>query len=99
MEKRCLITGITGQDGSFISELLLEKGYEVYGMKRRTSGDGYGNIKHLLGQVNIIEGDILDQISLNNIINDIKPNEVYHLAAQAHVATSLTQPLYTADCS
>jgi GDPmannose 4,6-dehydratase len=98
MKKRtAFVTGVCGQDGSYLSELLLEKNYEVYGLKRRTSGDGYNNAKHLLDSVNIVEGDLSDQTSLNNIIKEIKPDEVYNLAAQSHVGTSFKQPLYTAD--
>ena len=97
--KRALITGCTGQDGSYLAELLLDKGYEVYGLKRRTSGDGYGNIAHLLGDIQIIEGDMLDQFSLNYVAKEIKPDECYHLAAQSHVRTSFDQPLYTAECT
>jgi GDPmannose 4,6-dehydratase len=97
--KKALITGVTGQDGSYLAELLLGKGYEVIGLKRRTSNEGYGNIVHLLKHIRIIEGDLLDQSSLNNIVKEAKPDEVYHLAAQSHVGTSFTQPLYTADCT
>ena len=97
--KKALITGITGQDGSYLTELLLKKGYEVVGLKRRTSNEGYGNVVHLLNDIKIIEGDLLDQSSLNYIVKETKPDEVYHLAAQSHVGTSFTQPLYTADCT
>src|ERR1700679_3409908 len=98
-KKKALITGISGQDASYLAELLLEKDYEVYGLKRRTSGDGYGNSSHLLKDIVVIEGDLLDQSSLNYIIKDIQPDECYHLAAQSHVATSFSQPLYTGDCT
>lgn len=98
-DKRALCTGITGQDGSYLAELLLNKGYEVYGLKRRTSSDGYGNVAHLLNDIKIVEGDLLDQSSINYIIKEIMPTEIYHLAAQSHVATSFSQPLYTADCT
>jgi len=99
MKKRALITGVTGQDGSYIAELLLDKGYEVYGLKRRTSNEGYGNVAHLLNDITIIEGDLLDQVSLNGVVKDIKPDELYHLAAQSHVGTSFKQPLYTAEAT
>lgn len=97
--KKALITGITGQDGSYLAELLLGKGYDVIGLKRRTSNEGYGNAVHLLNDVRIIEGDLLDQSSLNHLIKETRPDEVYHLAAQSHVGTSFTQPVYTADCT
>jgi GDPmannose 4,6-dehydratase len=97
MKKRALITGITGMDGSHIADLLLEKGYEVFGMKRRTSTDGYDNIKHLLGEVAILEGDLIDQSSLNYVIKETQPDEIYHLAAQSMVGTSFSQPLLTAE--
>jgi GDPmannose 4,6-dehydratase len=98
-KKRALITGVTGQDGSYIAELLLSKNYDVYGLKRRTSSEGYGNVVHLLNEIKIIEGDLLDQTSLNSAVKEIKPDECYHLAAQSHVKTSFDQPLYTADCT
>lgn len=98
-KKRALITGVTGQDGSYIAELLLNKNYDVYGLKRRTSSEGYGNVAHLLSDIKIIEGDLLDQTSLNSAAKEIKPDECYHLAAQSHVKTSFDQPLYTADCT
>lgn len=99
MGKRALISGVTGQDGSYLAELLLDKGYDVVGFKRRTSNEGYGNAAHLLSDIRIIEGDLLDQSSLNYLIKEARPDEVYHLAAQSHVGTSFTQPLYTADCT
>lgn len=99
VKKTALITGVTGQDGSYLAELLLEKDYAVYGMKRRTSGEGYGNVSHLLNSVKIIEGDLLDQTSLNYVFKNVRPDECYHLAAQSHVKTSFDQPLYTADCT
>lgn len=98
-KKRALVTGASGQDGSYLCELLLEKDYEVFGLKRRTSGEGYGNVSHLLGNIKIIEGDLLDQVSLNSVIKEVRPDEVYHLAAQSHVGTSFSQPLYTADAT
>lgn len=98
-KKRCVITGICGQDGSYLAELLLSKNYEVYGLKRRTSNDGYDNIAHLLNKLTIIEGDLLDQSSLNYLIKEVQPQECYHLGAMSHVGTSFNQPLYTADCT
>ena len=99
MTKRALITGATGQDGSYLCELLLEKGYEVYGMKRRTATDGYENIAHLLHDITVVEGELLDQSSLSHIVKQVKPHECYHLAAQSHVGTSFKQPIYTAEAT
>jgi GDPmannose 4,6-dehydratase len=98
MTKRLgLITGITGQDASYLSELLLEKDYKVYGIKRRSSTDTTWRIEHLLDNPNleIIEGDITDAASVNNIVGKIKPDELYNLAAMSHVYTSFEQPAYT----
>lgn len=95
--KRVLITGITGQDGSYLAEFLLEKNYEVYGIIRRKSIVDYGNAKHLLGKVNFIYGDITDISSIINIIKNVQPDEVYNLAAQSFVGTSWEQPIITAD--
>lgn len=94
---KALITGITGQDGSYLAELLLEKGYEVYGIVRRKSGMDYGNSKHLIGKVKFIYGDMTDIVSLINIIKEVQPDEVYNLAAQSFVGTSWSQPELTAD--
>jgi GDPmannose 4,6-dehydratase len=99
MKKRALITGICGQDGSWLTELLLSKDYDVFGLKRRTSSPGFGNISHLLDQVTLIDGDLLDQISLNNAIKISAPDEIYHLGAQSHVGTSFKQPSYTMECT
>lgn len=98
-QKTALVTGITGQTGSYAAELLLEKGYKVYGMKRRTSTNTLENIKHIKNEITIIEGDLSDQISLNKIVKDIKPNELYSYGAQAHVKVSFNQPELTADIS
>lgn len=97
MIKTALITGITGQDSSYLSELLLEKNYKVYGLKRRTSTDTTWRINHLLNNPNfeIIEGDITDSSSVNTIVGKIKPDELYNLAAMSHVYTSFEQPTYT----
>lgn len=92
---KALITGITGQDGSYLAELLLEKGYTVYGLIRRLSTPNTTNISHL--NIGLIEGDITDQSSINSAISLIKPDEVYNLAAQSFVGTSWTQPTLTAD--
>jgi len=95
--KRALITGITGQDGSYLAELLLEEGYEVYGMMRRTATDTTVNIAHLLDKINLIEGDLLDQTSLIDVVDEVRPAEVYNLAAQSFVPTSWTQPILTGE--
>ncbi len=92
-----LITGITGQDGSYLAELLLEKGYSVVGIVRRTSHDSYERIGHLLDKVSILPADLLDQHSLTSVIGDVKPDEIYNLAAQSFVPTSWTQPVLTGE--
>lgn len=97
MTKTALITGITGQDGSYLSELLLEKGYEVYGLVRRLSTPNISRIEHLMDKINFIEGDLTDQSSLDNAMKTIKPDEVYNLAAQSFVGTSWNQPVLTGD--
>jgi GDPmannose 4,6-dehydratase len=97
MTKSALITGITGQDGSYLSELLLEKGYKVYGLIRRLSTPNLARIEHILDQVELIEGDLTDQSSINNALKESQPCEVYNLAAQSFVATSWNQPVLTGD--
>jgi GDPmannose 4,6-dehydratase len=92
-----LITGITGQDGSYLAELLLGKGYRVVGVVRRTSHDSYERIQHLVGKVEIVAADLLDQHSLQTVIKDARPDEVYNLAAQSFVPTSWTQPVLTGE--
>lgn len=96
-QRVALITGITGQDGSYLAELLLEKGYKVYGMVRRASVDKYERIEHILNQVELIQGDLLDQSSLISLLQKTKPQEVYNLAAQSFVPTSWNQPILTAE--
>lgn len=95
--KRALITGITGQDGSYLAELLLEKGYEVYGIWRRKSVVDYGNVEHIKDKIKFIYADMTDIVSLINAVKISRPDEVYNLAAQSFVATSWEQPLSTAD--
>lgn len=95
MAKNALITGITGQDGSYLAELLLEKGYKVYGLRRRTSTPMMDNIEHIRNEIEFIEGDLLDQGSLVNAIQISNPDEVYNLAAQSFVGTSWDQPSLT----
>ncbi len=95
--KKALITGITGQDGSYLSELLLEKGYEVYGIVRRSSLSNTGRIDHIIDKLHIYDGDLCDSTSLIRIINDVKPDEIYNLAAQSHVQVSFDVPEYSGD--
>ena len=95
MTKNALVTGITGQDGSYLAELLLEKGYKVYGLRRRTSTPMMDNIEHIKNEIEFIEGDLLDQGSLVNAVKLANPDEVYNLAAQSFVGTSWDQPSLT----
>ena len=95
--RTALITGITGQDGSYLAELLLEKGYEVVGVVRRTSHDSYERIGHLLERLHIVPADLLDQHSLTGVVRDARPHEVYNLAAQSFVPTSWAQPVLTGE--
>ena len=92
-----LITGITGQDGSYLAELLLEQGYKVIGMVRRTSTINFDRIRHFQEKVEIVQGDLLDQMSLISILQEYRPSEVYNLAAQSFVPTSFTQPVLTGE--
>lgn len=95
--RKALITGITGQDGSYLAELLLEKGYEVYGIMRRKSVVDYGNVEHVKDKIHFIYADMTDSISLINAMKIAMPDEVYNLAAQSFVATSWEQPIATAE--
>jgi len=97
MPKRALITGITGQDGSYLAELLLEKGYEVHGMVRRSSEEKFERIAHLRERVPLHQGDLLDQFSLAALLSEVQPDEVYNLAAQSFVPTSWNQPVLTTE--
>ena len=94
---RALITGITGQDGSYLAEHLLAKGYEVIGMVRRTSHHSYERIEHLIPRIRIVAADLLDQHSLTMVLQDAQPDEIYNLAAQSFVPTSFTQPVLTGE--
>jgi GDPmannose 4,6-dehydratase len=94
---KALITGITGQDGSYLAEFLLAKGYEVYGVVRRTSHHSYERIDHLIPRVQIVAADLLDQHSLTMVMQEVQPDEVYNLAAQSFVPTSFTQPVLTGE--
>ncbi len=97
MLKRALITGITGQDGSYLAELLLAKGYEVHGMVRRSSSENFERIDHLREKVKLHQGDLLDQYSLSSMLEAAQPDEVYNLAAQSFVPTSWSQPVLTGE--
>jgi GDPmannose 4,6-dehydratase len=97
MAKRALITGITGQDGSYLAELLLEKGYEVYGAVRRASTTNFWRLEHLLDRIVLKPADLLDQLSLIRLIDDVKPDELYNLAAMSFVPASWDQPMLTGE--
>jgi GDPmannose 4,6-dehydratase len=94
---KALITGITGQDGSYLAEHLLAKGYEVFGVVRRTSHHSYERIDHLIPRVTIVAADLLDQHSLTTVLQEVQPDEVYNLAAQSFVPTSFSQPVLTGE--
>jgi GDPmannose 4,6-dehydratase len=96
-QKTALITGITGQDGSYLAELLLEEGYRVVGMTRRTSTDVHERIRHIAEKIEFYSGDLLDQSSITAIVADVRPNEIYNLAAQSFVPASFTQPVLTGE--
>ena len=95
--KSALITGITGQDGSYLAEFLLEKGYQVIGMVRRTSTLNFQRIKHIQDRIELVQGDLLDEVSLMSILREHRPQEVYNLAAQSFVQTSWQQPVFTGE--
>jgi GDPmannose 4,6-dehydratase len=97
VKRKAFITGITGQDGSYLAEILLEKDYEVYGMVRRSSTFNRSRIDHLYGQLELVYGDLGDGSSLNQLMRTIRPDEVYNLGAQSHVRVSFDIPEYTAD--
>src|SRR6267142_1313608 len=97
MPKRALITGVTGQDGSYLAEWLLEKGYEVHGMVRRSSTENFERIAHLNGRVRLHQADLLDQLSLIDALRVVRPDEVYNLAAMSFVPTSWQQPVLTGE--
>ncbi|HEX3234503.1 MAG TPA: GDP-mannose 4,6-dehydratase [Gemmatimonadales bacterium] len=94
---KALITGVTGQDGSYLAELLLQKGYEVVGVVRRTSHHSYERIEHLLDRIEVVAADLLDQHSLTVVLQESRPDEVYNLAAQSYVPTSWSQPVLTGE--
>ena len=97
MSKRAIITGITGQDGSYLAELLLDRGYEVVGIARRLSAPNHWRIEHLLDRVTLRPADLLDQLSLIRVINDVQPHEIYNLAAMSFVPASWDQPMLTGE--
>ena len=97
MAKRALITGITGQDGSYLAELLLDKGYEVYGIARRLSAPNNWRIEHLMDRITVLPGDLLDQLSLLKVIDEVRPQEIYNLAAMSFVPASWDQPMLTGE--
>ena len=99
MKKKVLVTGVTGQDGSYLAEFLLERDYEVIGMVRRTSTVNFDRIRHLQDDIELVYGDLLDQVSLIDILREYEPDEVYNLAAQSFVPTSWKQPVFTAEAS
>ena len=97
MAKRALVTGITGQDGSYLAELLLDKGYEVYGMMRRSSASNLWRIEHILDRLTLKPADLLDQLSLLRLIDEVRPTEIYNLAAMSFVPASWDQPMLTGE--
>lgn len=96
-KKKALITGITGQDGSYLAELLLKKGYEVSGIVRKTSHESYANIGKIQDDLKLFQGDLLDPVALREIVQKVEPDEVYNLAAQSHPSESFKQPIHTAE--
>src|SRR5438477_12239542 len=97
MRKRALITGITGQDGSYLAELLLDEGYEVFGMVRRSSTPNVARIQHLLDRLVLKPADLLDQLSLLRLVDEVRPTELYNLAAMSFVPASWDQPMLTGE--
>lgn len=97
MPKKALVTGLTGQDGSYLAELLLDKGYEVFGFVRHSSVEKYDRVEHILDRLTLVEGDLLDEYSIMDAISAVGPDEVYNLAAQSFVPTSFAQPMLTAQ--
>jgi GDPmannose 4,6-dehydratase len=97
MTKKALITGLTGQDGSYLAELLIGKGYEVFGLVRRSSSSNLDRISHISGDIHILSGDLLDQSSLMDVVAESQPDEIYNLASQSYIPISWTQPALTAE--
>jgi GDPmannose 4,6-dehydratase len=96
---RAIITGITGQDGSYLAEFLLEKGYDVYGMVRRSSVENFNRIEHIKDRIRFVQADLLDQLSIIDALKEAKPDEIYNLAAMSFVPTSWSQPVFTGQCT
>lgn len=96
---RALITGITGQDGSYLADFLLEKGYEVYGMVRRSSVENFNRIEHIRDRLKFVQADLLDQLSIIDALKESKPDEIYNLGAMSFVPTSWKQPVFTGQCT
>lgn len=96
---RALITGITGQDGSYLADFLLEKGYDVYGMVRRSSVENFDRIEHIRDKLKFVQADLLDQLSIVDALKEAKPDEIYNLAAMSFVPTSWNQPVFTGQCT
>lgn len=99
MPRRALITGVTGQDGSYLAEFLLEKGYEVIGMVRRSSTLNFERVAHIQDKINLVPGEMLDEMSIINLLREWAPDEVYNLAAQSFVQTSFSQPVFTGEAT
>lgn len=97
MERVAMITGITGQDGSYLAEFLLDKGYKVFGLERRSSQKNRNNIEHLMDRIGLVSGDLLDEASVVHALKEVQPNEVYNLAAQSFVHESWKQPVFTGE--
>lgn len=96
---RALITGVTGQDGSYLADFLLEKGYEVYGMVRRSSVENFERIEHIRNRLKFVQADLMDQLSIIDALKEAKPDEIYNLAAMSFVPTSWKQPVFTGQCT
>src|SRR5262249_62384192 len=95
--KKAIITGITGQDGSYLAEWLLDKGYEIHGLVRRASTENFERIGHLEGRISLHQADLLDQLSIIDVFRKVRPVEVYNLAAMSFVPTSWSQPVLTGE--
>ena len=99
MARRALITGVTGQDGSYLAEFLLDQGYEVFGMVRRSSTVTFERIAHIQDRITVVPGEMLDEVSIINVLRECKPDELYNLAAQSFVQTSFSQPVFTGEAT
>ncbi len=99
MVRRALITGVTGQDGSYLAEFLLDKGYEVFGMVRRSSTVTFERVAHIQDRITLVPGEMLDEVSIINVLRECKPDELYNLAAQSFVQTSFSQPVFTGEAT